>query len=181
MYLNNQVEALKEFVIGHIPPLLLETFLKNVVMVGLCEAIIAKKQQFSPTVDKRKFSLELNAIIKFCNLLVHPQRRILYLDSVPQDIRTRLYVGLTGFQALQTLILGSGSGGWVPEAYSDLFLSALPRFNMLRHFSLKYDCTEVVLKVLSETCSESLRVLDIERSIQVKNQICVDYILTFRN
>ena len=179
MYLNNQAEATKEFVMGHIPPLLLETFLKNAVMVGICESIITKKQQFSPMVDKRKFSFELNAISKFCNLLVHPQRRALDLDLVPLDIRTRLYGSLTGFQALHTLILGSGSGGWLPEAYSDLFLSALPRFNRLRHFSLKYDCTEIVLKVLSETCSQSLRVLDIERSLQVKNQMCVNHILTF--
>ena len=35
--------------------------------------------------------------------------------------------------------------------------------------------------MLSETCSTSLRVLDLERCLQVKNQTCVDYILTFRN
>ena len=85
------------------------------------------------------------------------------------------------FEGLHTLILGSGSGGWVPEAYSDTILSALPRFNRLQHFSLKYDCTELVLKVLSESCSKTLRVLDVERSLQVKDQICVDYILCFKN
>ena len=88
---------------------------------------------------------------------------------------------MTGFEGLKTLILGSGSGGWVPEAYSDKFLTALPKFNNLQCFSLKYDCTEVVLKVLSESCSKTLRLLDVERSLQVKTQSCVDYILSFRN
>ena len=38
----------------------------------------------------------------------------------------------------------------------------------LVHFSLKYDCTESLLEVLAENCSRSLRILDIERSQQVK-------------
>ena len=181
MYLSDQVEATKIFIIEHIPPLLLEQFLSNAVMVGICEAVISKKQEWSPACNRRKFGLELNAIIKFCNLLVHPRRRALDLALVPQVIRTRLYGSLRGFQGLHTLILGSGSGGWVPEAYADKFLKALPRFNKLQNFSLKYDCTEHVLKVLSETCSESLRVLDLERSLQVKDQICVDYILSFKH
>ena len=181
MYLSDQVEATKIFIIGHIPPLLIEPFLTNAVMVGICEAVISKKREWSPACNRRKFGLELNAIIKFCNLLVHPLRRALDLASVPQVIRTRLYGSLTGFQGLHTLILGSGSGGWVPEAYAFKFLRALPKFNKLQHFSLKYDCTEHVLKVLSESCSESLRLLDVERCLQVKDQICVDYILSFKN
>ena len=181
MYLSDQVETTKDFIMGHIPPLLLEPFLKNAVIVGICEALIIKKQEWTPATHKRKFNLELNAIVKFCNLLVHPLRRALDLASVPQVIRTRLYGSLKKFEGLHTLILGSGSGGWVPEAYSDTILSALPRFNRLQHFSLKYDCTELVLKVLSESCSKTLRVLDVERSLQVKDQICVDYILCFKN
>ena len=125
--------------------------------------------------------MELNAIVKFCNLLVHPLRRVLDLATVPQTIRTRLYGSLKCFVGLHTLILGSGSGGWVPEAYADKFSIALPRFDRLQQFSLKYDCTDIVLKVLSETCSNTLRSLDVERSQQVKEQKCVDYLLRFKN
>ena len=181
MYLSDQVETTKQYIMGHIPHLLLEKFLKNSVMVGICEALIVKKLEWTPTTNKRAFSLELNAIVKFCNLMVHPLRKVLDLASVPQAIRTRLYGSLKGFEGLHTLILGSGSGGWVTEAYSDKFLKALPQFNRLQHFSLKYDCTEDVLKVLSETCSQTLRVLDIERSLQVKTQNCVDYIHCLQN
>ena len=181
MYLSDQVEATKQFVIGHIPPILLEDFLKNAVLIGICEALIEKKLLWTPNIDKRKFRLELNAIVKFCNLLVHPMRRVLDLAAVPQMIRTRLYGSLRRFEGLHTLILGSGSGGWVPEAYADKFITALPHFDRLQKFSLKYDCTEIVLKALSETCSKTLRSLDVERSQQVKDQICVDHILCFKN
>jgi hypothetical protein len=90
-------------------------------------------------------------------------------------IRTKLYGNLPAFKNLTTLILGSGSGGWVPEAYADKFLLGLPHMNHLVHFSLKYDCTENVLQVLSETCGKTLRVLDIERSRQVRDD-AVPYI-----
>ena len=181
MYLSDQVEATKQFFHEHIPALLLELFIKNSVLVGVCEALISKKQTWTPSYDKRKFSLEMNAIVKFCNLMVHPVRRALDLASVPHVICTRLYGSLTGFEGLHTLILGSGSGGWVPEAYADKFLKALPRFDKLQKFSLKYDCTEVVLKALSGSCRKTLRVLDVERSLQIKSQTCVDHILSFKN
>ena len=168
MYLSDQVEATKLFIMEHIPPILLEDFLQNAVLVGICEALIEKKLNWSPNIDKRRFRLELNAIVKFCNLMVHPMRRALDLAAVPQMIRTRLYGSLRRFGGLHTLNLGSGSGGWVPEAYADKFITALPHFDKLQKFSLKYDCTEIVLKVLSENCPNTLRSLDIERSQQVQ-------------
>jgi hypothetical protein len=90
-------------------------------------------------------------------------------------IRTKLYGNLPIFKNLTTLILGSGSGGWVTEAYADKFLQGLSCMNYLVHFSLKYDCTENVLQVLSETCGKTLRVLDIEQSRQVRDE-AVPYI-----
>ena len=84
-------------------------------------------------------------------------------------IRTKLYSSLPAFQNLSTLILGSGSGGWVTEAYADKFLLGLPHMKRLAHFSLKYDCTSNILLVLSETCRKTLKVLDIERSKQVRD------------
>ena len=78
--------------------------------------------------------------------------RFLDLDKIPKILRTRMYDHLSRFEGLSTLILGSGSGGWVPDAYSDKFSVALPSLRQLVHFSLKYDCTPNVLKVLSESC-----------------------------
>ena len=83
--------------------------------------------------------------------------RLLDLDKIPKILRTRLYDALSGFGGLTTLILGSGSGGWVPDAYSGKFIHALPNLTRLIHFSLKYDCTPTVLTALSQSCHKTLR------------------------
>lgn len=48
------------------------------------------------------------------------------------------------------LVLGSGSGGWVTDAYNEYFLLAIPKMRHLVKFSLMYDCTENVLQVSEE-------------------------------
>ena len=92
-------------------------------LVGICEALIAKKLQYTPFTNKRKFSLEIHAIVSFCELLYNPLRKVIDLQKVPQDLRSRLYSNLDKFgNGIQTLILGSGSGGMVPERYSETIL-----------------------------------------------------------
>ena len=48
------------------------------------------------------------------------------------------------------LVLGSGSGGWVTDAYNEYFLLAIPKMRHLVKFSLMYNCTENVLQVREE-------------------------------
>ena len=69
------------------------------------------------------FSLELFAITSFSELLVNPFTRVIDLEKIPQDIRGRMYGNLNRFgDGIHTLKLGSGSGGMVPEAYSETFI-----------------------------------------------------------
>ena len=82
-------------------------------------------------------------------------------------IRTKLYNSIPIFKNLRTLILGSGSGGWVTDIYSEKFAQGLPNMHQLVHLSLKYDCNSYFLHTLSETCAKTLRILDIEHSKQV--------------
>ena len=84
-------------------------------------------------------------------------------------IRTKLYNCLPLFKELRTLILGSGSGGWVTDVYAEKFAVGLPYMKSLVHLSLKYDCTSYFLHTLAETCRHNLRILDIEHSQQVKD------------
>ena len=89
-------------------------------MVGICEALIEKKLQYTPATNKWRFSLEMFAITYFTELLVNPLRKVIDLEKVPQDIRNQLCRNLDKFEdGINTLILGSGSGGMVPEAYSE--------------------------------------------------------------
>ena len=123
-----------------------------------------------------RFSREMYAIVKFSNVLVQKQRTSLDLETVPMIIRSKLYSCLQHFESLRSLVLGSGSGGWVTSAYNEYFLLGIPKLRNLVRFSLKYDCTENVLQVLSETAGATLRSLDIEYSAQVKDA-SAEYIL----
>ena len=95
-------------------------------------------------------------------------------------IRTKLYNSLPIFKNLHTLILGSGSGGWVTDVYSEKFAQALPHMHQLVDVSLKYDCNSYFLHTLSETCAKTLRILDIEYSMQVRDD-SVSFIKTLAN
>lgn len=168
IYLSDQVEAFKQHVLSHVPANLIEKVMEP-ILIGIGEAILWKKREWTPTTNMTKFTRQMYAIIKLSNILVLPSRRELDLDKVPKMIRTKLFSCLSVFRNLRKLILGSGSGGWVTEAFADKFLLGLPHMPLLVHFSLKYDCTVNVLQVLSETCARTLRVLDIERSRQVRD------------
>ena len=64
------------------------------------------------------------AVTYFTELLVHPGRTSIDLTKIPQDIRTALCRSLDKFgDKVNTLILGSGSGGVVPEAFSETVMT----------------------------------------------------------
>lgn len=123
------------------------------VLKGMEDAVMFKKRSWSPTTNMATFTREMYAVVKFADILVLPTRTSLDLERIPKIIRSKLYRHLSSFKGLRHLRLGSGSGGWVTEAYSESFLLGIPHMTHLVSFSLKYDCTESVLQVLSDTCS----------------------------
>ena len=168
VYTDGQVEAFKQYIFSHVPYNLIDQVL-DPILFGISEAIKAKKKQWRPTTLMTKFCRSMFAITEFSDLMVLRSRRFLDLQKVPKILRNRMFRQLTQFVNATTLILGSGSGGWVVEAYAEQFILGLPYMKHLIHFSLNYDCNGSILQVLSETCNKSLKVLDIERSQQVKD------------
>ena len=93
-------------------------------MAGICEALITKKLTYTPLTNKWIFSLEMFAITYFTELLVHPSRKVIDLTKIPHDIRAALCRSLDKFgDGINTLILGTGSGGVVPEAFSETVMT----------------------------------------------------------
>ena len=178
VYVDGQVEAFKQYIFSHVPYNLIDRVF-DPILHGVSEAIKAKKKQWRPTTLMKQFTRSMFAITEFSNLMVLRSRRFLDLDKVPKILRSRMFHQLSQFVSVTTLILGSGSGGWVTEAYSEQFILGLPHMKHLIHFSLSYDCTGSILQVLSETCRKSLKVLDIERSRQVRND-SIRYIKAFK-
>ena len=81
-------------------------------------------------------------------------------------VRSKLFDLLPGFRGLQTLKLGSGSGG-VSEVYHTKFLAGIALMRHLVHFSLTYDCTDEIIKQLQRNCRRTLKILDVEYSFRV--------------
>lgn len=118
------------------------------------------------------------AIVACCDLIITPRLKILDLTEVIKMLRSRIFDILPQFTGLQTLILGSGSGG-VSNIYHDKFLQAVKAMPKLVHFSLTYDCTDEILSNLADTCHRTLKILDVEYSTQVTDE-AIDSILKCR-
>lgn len=83
VYLSDQVSAFKNHVLSHVPLNLMDEILAPIVL-GISQAILWKKQQWSPTTHMSKFTKAMYAIVKFSNLLVVPTAQSLDLNKVPK-------------------------------------------------------------------------------------------------
>ena len=53
--------------------------------------------------------------------------------------------------------------------YIEKFSTGVKNMRQLTHFSLCYDCTDSIIKLLTRNCKQTLRVVDVEMSMQVTN------------
>ena len=128
---------------------------------GLEEATEASKNK----VEHRQFCI----LVTFTELVVSPHLHHLDLANVPKILRLNFYEKLADFRGLRSLVLGSGSGGW-SNCYTEKFTTGLASMKHLVKFSLCYDCTDAMVRVLAMNCAASLRVLDVEMSKQVTDK-----------
>ena len=125
----------------------LEDRVFNAVLNGLDRATRIYKASWTRATDNRKFTKVMYGIMKFTEVVVLPKKKILQLDQVPQILRNKLYSHLPQMPNLTVLNLGSGSGGSVTDAFEDKFIAGVAVLNKLQAFTLRYDCTYIVLKV----------------------------------
>ena len=111
-------------------------------------------------------SKEMTIIVSFCDLVVCDQLRTLDLTEVPKILRFHIYDKLRIFRGLRSLVLGSGTGGW-SNMYIEKFSAGVMNMKNLVRFSLCYDCTDHIIKLLTRNCKHSLRIVDVEMSMQV--------------
>ena len=112
---------------------------------------------------------QLCILVAFTELVVSPHLHHLDLADVPKILRLNFYEKLGDFRGLRSLVLGSGSGGW-SNCYTEKFTSGLAQMKHLVKFSLCYDCTDAMVRVIAANCVASLKVLDVEMSKQVTDK-----------
>ncbi len=124
---------------------------------------------FSEKDDAALFSQVMLATVGFIELIACSYIKILDLTDVPKMLRSKLFDLLGRFEGLHVLKLGSGSGG-VSDVYQNKFATGIQSMHHLVHFSLMYDCSNEIVRLLSKNCAHSLRALDIEYSVNVTDR-----------
>ena len=116
-----------------------------------------------------KTNRELAIMISFVDLILSDKLVALDLSQMSKILRGNIYDRISLFRGLKCLNLGSGTGGW-SNMYTGKFSEGIRTMNRLVKFSLCYDCTDSILKILARNCSKTLRIIDVEMSKQVTDQ-----------
>jgi len=101
----------------------------------------------------------------------------LCLEDIPVRLRTDLLINLNKMTGLTHLYLGYGSVN--PERMDKYYSDAFSKMRHLTHFSLRRNCTDHILQILSKASPQSLQCLDVENSRDVTDN-GVQYICVFR-
>ena len=111
-------------------------------------------------------SREMTIVVSFCDLIISGQLKTLDLTDVPKILRFNIYDKLGSFRGLRSLVLGSGTGGW-SNMYIEKLSVGVKNMKHLVKFSLCYDCTDSIIKLLTRNCKATLQIVDVEMSMQV--------------
>ncbi|XP_023335840.1 uncharacterized protein LOC111707070 [Eurytemora carolleeae] len=147
------------------------------ILQGVQDALSLKREEYANVWNIRFFSNEVNLIIRFCELLCIPELRKLDLEKVPRVLRTDLLINLPRLSGLGELYLGYGAGN--PERMDRYYSEGISKMRTLTHFSLKRNCTDRIIELLSKSCKMYLQVLDVEGSRDITD-LCIQYLAEFR-
>ena len=169
------------------------------VIKGVEEAIIETNSlmhRSDKPAEISKLNLEMFLILKFIDVIlvpiasgkfpllkpnvIFPLYSLVDLEERLQPVRNRLYGKLSSLSGVKVLLLGNASHGYTPDMFKHNFLSAVENMTRIVHFSLHFDCFDELVHRLSENCSQTLRMLDIEHSLMVTDE-SVQNITKLRN
>merc|ERR1712012_310884 len=164
-------EEVKIWMFGHVAPCLVSP-VTSAIIRGLETAVSVRKQSTST-------NREMAIIVCFIDLIINTHLESINIEEISKILRTNLYDKLNMFTGLKTLVLGSGTGGW-SNMYVEKFVTGVKTMKHLVKFSLCYDCTDTIVKIIIRNCKKTLRILDVEMSKQVTDD-AADWIAQAEN
>jgi len=141
------------------------------VLTGVEEALkdkrkelmrLREKESVTVVVDYRSFTREVNVVVRFAEIICVENLRVLEVDTIPGVLRVDLLLNLARMTGIRHLSLGNGTMD--PEAMERLAVEAFSKMHHLSHFSLKRNCSDTIILVLTKSCRHSLQFLDVEVS-----------------
>ena len=135
------------------------------LLKGVEVAVTQTRLGWSTSSDMSQYRQEMEAMSAFAEIVLFPPLRRLNFLYIPSCLRTKIVDRLDSFSQLRVLIISSGSGGqWMFKSVAKKVANGLRSLNKLDTFSCKYDCCFEVIEALAESCSDSLKTLDVENS-----------------
>ena len=187
--MEDLVTELSNWLFGHVAPCLHDKVTKHIISVAECHLynthfnLSTPFQSLEKAVDiKKKTSTtnrEMVILVSLVEIIINDRLSFLDVSDIAKILRTNIFDKLNKFVGLKTLILGSGTGGW-SNMYVEKFASGVKTMKHLVKFSLCYDCTDLIVKILIRNCKKTLRILDVEMSKQVTDE-AADWIAQAEN
>eukprot|EP00092_Neocalanus_flemingeri_P012383 GFUD01013351.1.p1 GENE.GFUD01013351.1~~GFUD01013351.1.p1 ORF type:complete len:606 (+),score=129.36 GFUD01013351.1:29-1846(+) len=163
------VNELKEYVWSRVVCYLYEQVVHH-ILEGVIEAIEALKAEWTIDTNMPDFRMKICAMIKVGEVMHLKQLKALNVDEMPKMIRPSVLQNLSDFCEVRRLDLGSSSGGRKEQMLNTSVLEGLEKMQHLVQFSLKYNCRNDILNTLSNSCRNTLKVLDVEHSNQLTDE-----------
>jgi len=151
----------------------------NEILLGVEDALAIKKEEYveKSSLNIKTFSNEVNIVVRFVELICISDLKKLSLEEIPPKLRADLLINISKMTGLRELYLGYGSVN--PERMDRYYSDAFIQMRHLTHFSLKRNCTDKIIQILSKASPYSLQLLDVENSRDVTDD-SVQYICIFR-
>ena len=181
---ENFVKKLKEYVWSNVAWYLYEDVFDH-ALEGVIVAVEIMKAKWKLNTKMPEFTLQIWAMLKVAELLHLKQLKSLDVEKMPKMIRSSVMRNLNEFRGLKKLVFGSSTGDMTIHIQkgASLYITicdGIGKMKNLVHFSLKYNCTLDILDALLNACKNTLKVLDIEHSVLIRDD-CVPKLIQFLN
>lgn len=120
------------------------------------------------------FLVQMKCMVYFATLVFHPKVKSIDISCLPRVMKHTILSELHKLSGLRTLDLGAGSSGWEISEIERFILKGVCTMSQLRQIHLSIDCTDAIIKCLSENC-KLLEVLNVPNSRSVTER-CIPYL-----
>lgn len=162
--LENCIKTLRSYLEYNVPCFLYD-HLCHELFIEVPKLIARLKKRIS---SMGEFLRKVNVAVSLTEVLISKNLKQLNFEIMPKMIRHVYYNKLSNLTGLETLNLGSLSGGWKTTDMEPTVLGGIIKMPNLQNFCLNYDCTDNILLALVSHCPR-LHSLDVSSSKSITN------------
>ncbi|XP_049774982.1 uncharacterized protein LOC126162482 isoform X1 [Schistocerca cancellata] len=167
-YLQNTFQWLNELLYSSVPRSLFDKMATH-ILTSVSELIKETKDSYSQDQPMWLFLNKMNIVVKLTEVAVNYHLREMNISVWPKIMRHVLYQTLEKMTGLETLNLGSGSGGWKTSDFEKTVIQGITAMKNLVSLCLCFDCTDHIISIVANNCSR-LRILDVTSSRSVTDR-----------